>query len=45
MHWISRDELTEMVRDQLTVVIGDQLTVVGRGGISNTYQTLASVLD
>ena len=28
MHWISRDELTQMVRDQLTVVIGDQLTVV-----------------
>ena len=25
MHWISRDELTQMVRDQLTVVIGDDL--------------------
>ena len=31
MHWISRDELTQMVRDQLTVVIGDQLTVVVGG--------------
>ena len=31
MHWISGDELTEMVRDQLTVVIGDQLTVVVGG--------------